>query len=553
MGRADYWWRFQKARMSRRALLKAAGMATVGAASAAVVACGAEGEKGAPAARTTLPQGTPQPGGDMKIGVQATDCGLDAMLCATLWWISSSFYSYLVDLNMKDQTVELEMAETYEQPDGLTHVFKLRPGIKFHNVDPVYGREVTGDDVVYSFERHRDDPNVANDPTFLRAYTERFEAVDKYTFRLVTKQPFSPAIYEMSNPTQPIVPHEAVEKFGTLHEHAVGAGPYILEEFVRQERCKMRKNPAYFKPGRPYLDSREWIVIPDLSTLDQAFRTNQTDYNYVAYDKVKIDEIKRMDHVVIEDGTNLWYWTLLLRTDKPPFNDVRVREAVDLSLDRQAMIDKISFGEGKFCGPISPDLEFWTLPQDEVRDFYGVDYEKANQLLAAAGYADGLKLDMIVEGVGNAPAYATVIQDILRKGNIDTNLAIKEYGVWLSQHLLAGDFLMNFFLNLPFYEPDKPLGNWYSKGMVGFNFCGYSDPQFDELMESQRREFDPQKRRQAVLEAQRLAMKSHVALNTITPRSWSVYRDWVHPLLKGQAALSTRGYLAEEVWMSQPA
>ena len=550
MGRANYWWPFQKARMSRRALLKAAGIATAGAASTAGVACGGEGEKGVPATRTALPQGTPQPGGDMKIGLLATPCGLDAMLCTTLFWISGQFYSYLIDLNVETQTVDLEMAEEYEHPDDLTFVFKLRPGIKFHNVDPVYGREVTTDDIVYSFERHRDDPNVTNDKTFLKTITERFEAVDKYTFRLVTKQPYSPALNEVSSPTQPIVPHEAVEKFGNLQEHAVGAGPYIPEGFVREERCKMRRNPEYFKPGKPYLNSREWVIIPDLSTLYQAFRTKQTDYNYAAYDNVKIDELQRTDHVVIGDAPNLWYRTLLLRVDKPPFNDVRVREAVDLSLDRQAMIDRLAFGEGKFCGPISPDLEYWTLPQDEVRDFYRVDYEKAKQLLAAAGYPDGLKLDMIVERTSNIPEEATVVQDVLRKGGIDANLVIREEGIWLSQHLLAGNFLMNFFLNLPFAEPDKPLGNWYSKGMIGFNFCGYSNPQFDELMEKQRREFDPQERRQIVFEAQRLAMKEHVALNTYTPRNWSVYWDWVHPLLKGQAALSTRGFLADEVWMS---
>ena len=108
----------------------------------------------------------------------------------------------------------LQMADKFEQPDHLTYVWTLKPGIKFHNVDPVNGRVVTADDVVYSMTRRRDDPVSQNDKQFLRDFTAGFEAVDSQTYKLTTKQPYRPAIDELGNPSYPIVPHEAVEKFG---------------------------------------------------------------------------------------------------------------------------------------------------------------------------------------------------------------------------------------------------------------------------------------------------------------------------------------------------
>lgn len=531
MERQNYWWRFQKARMSRRRLIQAAGMATAGVAGAALIGCGGAEEKG-PAAGSPSPgaaetamtpvadEGTPQYGGDIVTGSRDTVTGLDPSLCVQITCLSigAMFHGYLYSVDHRNFTYDAQMAESMEQPDDLTYIWKLRPGIKFHNVDPTWGREVTAEDVAYSLTRRRDDPTTQADKQLLRDYTDSFEATDKYTFRFVTTRPYVPAIEELSNPTYCIVPREAVEKWGDLTQHPVGCGAYILDDFLVGERVKMVKNPDFYMEGLPYIDSREIQVIPDEGTITQAFETKRHDaYSGGEPNPLKVKHWLTIDGIVVRKYWNYWRRTFMLRVDKPPFNDIRVREAIDLALDRQDFMDKMWFGEGKIAGPIVPDLEPFSLPQEEVDAFYKPDPAKAKALLAAAGYEDGLDVELSVEKSSDLSKYAEIAKEHLAKVGINAKLTIQEIGVYLAQTLYPGNFEMTCYYNLPYVEPDRPLCQWFSKGQAGISFSGYNNPEADEWIWKERSEFDFDKRVAIIHDAQRFFMKEHGPQSAPTP------------------------------------
>ena len=525
MQSSEYWQRLAARRISRRRALQA-GATGLGAGALALTGCG-----GGSSQQTSTPiaEGTPQAGGNLVFGLSSDPGDLDEQEGVTNYWVTSRFNGFLFHINTGTQEMMLHMADKFEQPDHLTYLWTLKPNIKFQNVDPVNGRVVTADDVVYSFTRRRDDPVSQNDKQFLRDFTAGFEAVDAQTFKLTTNVPYRPTIDEIGNPSYPIVPHEAVEKFGDLKNNPIGCGAYVMTEFVRAERVKMRKNPDYFMAGLPYLDTCEFQIILDQSACLQAFVTGQHDYNGATLDKLKVDGLRNVSHVVINEAPNYWRHTLLLRVDQDPFKDPRTWEAIDLTVDRQDLIDKMAFGEGKFTGPVPSSLTQYSLPQDELRDFYKVDVEKAKQLLSAAGFPDGLSFDGYLENVVDMQKFATVVKEQLAKVNINMNIIPRELGTYLAQNLYGRDFQGTMYYNLPYVEPDRPLCAYYSKGQAGFSFSGYSNPEIDAWVEKERAEFDFETRRQIILDAQRAILKEHgPQINTYIPTAWVAYKDWVH-------------------------
>jgi peptide/nickel transport system substrate-binding protein len=539
MRTSSYWHGLSQKRLSRRRALKAGGVG-LGAAALALAGCGGgEEEAGTPSAGKTpagedpwlTPTGgeeTPVYGGHSVSPWDTAFAGLDVQL-NTDFYGAAMFYGYLFDMDRRDNTLHLQAADSYEQVDELNHVWKLKQGIKFQNVDPMYGREFVADDVAYSFTRRRDEPNCKNDKSFLRDYTSGFEATDKYTFRLATKVPFSPILDELTNPSYPIVPREAVEKWGDLQQHGVGFGAYISQDFTRGERFTYVKNPDFYMKGLPYRDSGEVRVIPDASTLNAAFKTGSLDSFWGPTPRPKVEEWAKIKGINVRAYDNTWHRTFLLRVDKPPFNDIRVREAIDLCFDRQDMIDKMAFGYGKFAGPVVQDLAPYALPDQELRDFYKVDIAKAKQLLSAAGYENGLDVEVKVMNASDMSKLSQIVAQNLGKAGINAKLVLQELGLYLTQTLYPGNFEMTCYWNLPYDEPDRPLCQWFSKGQAGFSFTGYNNPQADEWIWKERSEFDPEKRRQIILDAQRFFITEHgPQISTETDQGYGASWNWVH-------------------------
>ncbi|MDP9144788.1 MAG: ABC transporter substrate-binding protein, partial [Actinomycetota bacterium] len=233
--------------------------------------------------------------------------------------------------------IEGDLAESWQQVNDTTYVFKLKKGVRFHAKPPVNGRELTAEDVRYTFERILTDKGSVN-VSMYRAIS-KVEAVDKYTVRFTLKEPFAWFLDMIANPMAgAIIAKECVEKFGDLKkpEAVIGTGPWMLDSYKPNVSITLVRNPAYFVAGLPYIDRVEMLVDEDSASRIAAFLGGKYDLGWEfpgtiqRTDWVQIAEVlkkRRPNLKTLEYPSNVMN-TIDMRTDKPPFNDVRVRQAI---------------------------------------------------------------------------------------------------------------------------------------------------------------------------------------------------------------------------------
>jgi peptide/nickel transport system substrate-binding protein len=301
------------------------------------------------------------------------------------------------------------LAESYSMPDDETIIFKIRQGVHFTNKDPVNGREMDANDVAYSFNRTFTLPTTWN----YQAYTAEekplsIKATDKWTVEIKVPKGNIAAQYRLLETfsfTTRIVPHEMVEKYNDLTDwkNSCGTGPFTLENWVKGSVMTLKKNPNYWKHDPlmpdfqlPYIDEINWIVIPDASTRLAAVQT------------AKIEQLPKLE---LQDAKTLWksnpdlqYFKFVPaqslcyagRIDVKPFDDVRVRRALEMAINRQEIIDTLFSGEAIMLNvPVmaTPEFSNMYIPLDKlpaaVQELFKYQPDKAKQLLAEAGYPNG--------------------------------------------------------------------------------------------------------------------------------------------------------------------
>src|SRR5881275_1516625 len=174
--------------------------------------------------------------------------------------------------------IEGDLAESWTQPNETTYVFYLRRGVRWHNKPPVNGRELTAEDVKFTFDRFLTEPT--NPLKFMLDPVDRVEVVDRYAVRFRLKEPFVWLVNMLANPTGTwIVAREGVEKYGDLKkpESAIGTGPFTLERYDPNVKTIFRRNPTYFRSGEPWVDGVDWLVMEDAAAGLAAYRTGQLD------------------------------------------------------------------------------------------------------------------------------------------------------------------------------------------------------------------------------------------------------------------------------------
>src|SRR5215468_8877436 len=193
-------------------------------------------------------------------------------------------YNGLVKFTPDGTTIVSDLAESWQQTDDLTYVFQLRKGVRFHDVPPVKDRELTSEDVKYSIERQMtDQPGKFQHAYFFLGKLASIETPDKFTIVFKTKEPYAPFLNYIASPWTVIVPREVVEKYGDLQRHAIGTGPFIMQEYRRDQEAVFTKNPSYFKKGLPYVDEVRIQYVIDPTAATAAFRGQQTDISYLEF------------------------------------------------------------------------------------------------------------------------------------------------------------------------------------------------------------------------------------------------------------------------------
>ena len=518
--RENYWTR----RSSRREVFGLAG----GLAAAVLVgACGdddsAPAAGGGTPAQTSAAGGSPaaqQPktGGTLNIRLQINPPSMDPhrTLNISKYWILYNLYSNLVrykmgpDVGWASAEIESDLAASWEQPDASTFIFKLRPGVKFHD-----GTEMTAEDVKFSLIRMAT-PHPTHEKIFLwdSIDTAGIQVLDKTTIRVPLKQPYFAFLYGLGwQPEGGIVSKPFVEKNNDDISKVVnGTGAFKLESFQDNVNYIMVKNPEYFRKGQPYLDKINNFVINDVNTVLAQFRAKQLDFeatlNKTQADALKASE-KDMQFASGQQGSNS---CLMLLADRPPFNDIRLRQAISLALDRPKLVSLLTLGEGVPCGPIGPQLTEWATQDPLSLPNMKRDLTKAKQLIAATGLKD---LKFLINVTNQQPSWADwaqVVKQQLAEIDVTLDIQIIEHAIWFKK-AIDRDFQMFQWARLPDFDPEGYIYPYYTKG-GGRNFGNIDDPEMDALARKQRAATTKEDRKSLIQEFERKATEKAYNIHT---------------------------------------
>jgi peptide/nickel transport system substrate-binding protein len=409
--------------------------------------------------------------------------------------------------------IEPDLAESWSQPSDTTYLFKLRRGVRWHPKPPVNGRELTAEDVKYTYERFL---LPANPNRGLLEQIDKIEAVDKHTVKFTLKEPFAWFLDALASTSTWIIAKEAVEQFGDLKkpESCIGTGPWMLERYEPSVRLIWVRNPNYFIPGLPYVDGVDMTLETDPSTALAGWLAGKFDFapEYgMVVRRSDLDVVKprkpglqMQDHLVVFGG--IWWFKL----EQDPFKDVRVRRALAVATNWKEVLETNSWSQGHGVpNPAVPAaLKEWSIPIDQLppegRRLYDFDPGEAKRLLAQAGLPSGFKTTLETTG-GYGPDYLDAVQVGLsnwKKAGIEAELKLKEYGAFVSSTIFGRFEKMGSGLFGAWADPDGYLYRYFVPGQA-LNASGVNDPKLTEMIKLQRRTFNVAKRREIVYDIQR--------------------------------------------------
>jgi peptide/nickel transport system substrate-binding protein len=502
--------------LTRRDILKAGG--------AAVIAATGPQLRAAPAAAQT-----PKRGGILRIAFQSDPVtGFDPQ--QTISFVTqvplSFVYSRLMKVkagpSVKPMTypIEPDLAESWTQPNETTYVFKLKKGVRWHPKPPVNGRELTAEDVKYSFDRFLNVTGNPNRPTL--ESIDRVEALDKYTVKFTLREPNAWFLDLLASTSTWIIARECVEKYGDLKkvESVVGTGPWMLERWESNVRMTFVRNPNYFVPGLPYADGVDMLIDKDPSSRLAAFLAGKIDFGpeyQQVVRRIDLDLVKqRKPGVQTAEYTWFTAGAIGIKIEKPPFNDIRVRRALARATNLQELYDANAFSQGHWTpNPVVPAAALeWSIPIDQLgpegRKNYQPSLPEAKRLLAEAGYPNGVKVTADAPGTGYGPDFLDAVQINLKNwkaAGIDVDLKLKEYGAFISTAIYGKFDQMYLGLRGAWVDPESYFYRFYMPEQP-MNVMPVNDPKLTELIKLQRRTFDVNKRRQIVYDVQRYAAEA---------------------------------------------
>ena len=454
---------------------------------------------------------TPKPGGVAR--VRGYDpLGWDAMLSGSyrthiaISYTHNRLFRYKpgADVPLGKMIIEPDLVERWEEPGDTRYILHLRQGVRFHDKPPVGGRELVAEDVRYSIDRFLTVQGNAN-----RAMLEDISEVkvlDKYTVQVDVKAPNVWLLDYMADASVlPIIPKEAIDKFGDMKqpEAVIGTGPWMLASYEPKVKSVFTKNPHYFRKGLPYFDEVHLIVIDDDSTAAAAYMSGQLDFGWQFISTIGIEQMEEYKKRHPNWHYELFRWNvhayIYMHTDKPPFNDQRVRQAISMALNRQEMIDSLGLGKGQMDTAVPASLSEWHLPVDQLGDgarYYQHNPKEARRLLKEAGHSDGFTASLLVF-TGYSSVWADVIDlvtNYLREVGINVQIQNKEYGAYIKSLVTRTYDDMILALHKPYVIPDGFVHDRYIPDRPA-NLSYVNDPEMERLARAQRREKDATKRR----------------------------------------------------------
>jgi len=414
-------------------------------------------------------------------------------------------------------------------PDGLTYTFKVHPGVLFHD-----GSSLTAADVKASYDK------IIFPPAGVRsvrrnAYTAvtQVDAPDATTVVFKLKFPSASLLANLASPWNVIFPKKYLDKDPNYFKtHVVGSGPFKFKNYTRGSTFEGERNAAYFVKDRPYLDGYKFYISPETSVRAAAIRSGRAYIEFRDLPSAEVEAIKKQlgAKVAVQETPMTGQWGVSINNTAKPFNDVRVRKALSLGIDRYTMARVLYPLTGlRYVGALMRPGSEWAMSEAELETLPGFarDIDKnraeARRLLAEAGYPNGFKVVLKNRNV-KLPYqdFAVFLIQEWRKIGVEVEHRPLETAAWFSDGQDTGNFELIVSPTVEFMDdPDQFLGR-YATGSTQ-NWGRFSDPQIDDLFSRQARALDPVERKRLINEMEKIVLQKTYFLSGLW---WS--RNLVH-------------------------
>lgn len=390
-----------------------------------------------------------------------------------------------------------------EIPDPLTYIFHLREGVKFHN-----GREITSEDIKYTYERLLDEAYGATYGPLYRTYIDSIEAPDKYTVIFHLKQEW-PTFVAYAAGNHPKTENKDLAELPDYGKSVwSGTGPFMIQEWLPGDRVTLVRNPDYWNAGAeqyPYLDEVVYRSIPDASAMFAALESGEIDVLLEPeYKDLKRYEEDPRFKVIVNPGTDSTLF--VFNTAMPPFSDKRLRHAVSLAIDRQEIVDTLFYGYAEVAHDFF--VSFFWAHDPSIKAPY--DPERAKALLEEAGYDESnpFKFTLMPRPEAIFVDQSALIQQQLKRIGVEMEIKPVEYTT-LSGMLAGppegweGDAAMYRYSSVRPATYEYSYDQFGAKGGVNRTYYnqegGYQNPEFEAtLLEALTySDFDPEQQKEA--------------------------------------------------------
>lgn len=548
MSTENYWMRVQQQRIRRRKLLGAAGVGIAGLAGGVVVGCGGDDDDdgitptATPEATLTTTPGTtpaatptegPKAGGTLRFPLWSEPPNLDPHRLRSLPLLDFTLLIYSGLLNIEgrldDEGVPVteaapDIATEWEQPDDTSYLFRIRPGVTFHD-----GSALTAEDVKASLERiGTDDP--AFDRRVLMQVIDTVDLPEDDLVRIQLHERNGGFFNQLMAPFTRILSQAWLGAGHDPQTETMGSGPFVLDGYERGVRATFSKNAGYYIQDWPYLDGVEYLPQRDSSARVSAFRSDQADLiGSMTLFPAQVESVaSSKPDAVIQRYLDGNLGLLGLNWARPPFDDERVRRAIAYALDFEEILATIGVwaGDGVLQGFIPPTFSGWAVPQSEF-DWSRRDVAAAKALLESADLGEGFETQIVVTSVypwamDSSQTIAAHLKDI----GIDVSIDVQEYADFHAART-SMDFDMMWISLGANIDPEEYITAWYRPA------ASSPLPQLEDLLDAQRVAVDEGARMQAFHELQRHLGDTVPVIPLVWGASYNAWQPYVrgfHPL-----------------------
>lgn len=439
---------------------------------------------------------------ELKMAMSVDPDGLDPQrtTAASTFQITNNLYEPLLKVN-PDGTLKEGLAKSWQiSEDGMIITFVLRDNAKFSN-----GNVCDANAVIASFNRLMEEGSPrATD----YANIASIEATDEKTIVFTTKSLDVAILSSFAYPWAAIVDASVKD---TLKNQPVGTGPYMLKEWTPQQSLTLVKNDQY--QGTVNIETIQFKMMPDAASQISAFQNKELDIIGISGDQVGVFENNPAYNLVQAPANSLQLMAMNLKNEA--LSDIRVRQAINYAVDKEALIDTVWWGYGQKIGSHFP-----TVLKEYVdhNDLYSYDKEKAIALLNEAGYGSGLTLQMVLPK--NYTAYVNAGQVIaaqLKEVGIECEITIVEWASWLSDVYTGRQYDLTVVGHTGRLDPYVLLARYHSASSE--NYFNYQNVEVDQLLTDYKSQTDETQRTKIIQQIEEILAQEVPALYIQDPIS----------------------------------